>query len=80
MTPLLQGVAQEGSEERGVGVLSQLEQVADVELEVIGELQQQLMHAVQELKENRTPLVSVRRTEKIVKLIKLLFYLLRPLK
>ena len=44
--PLLQRIAEEGTEQRGVGVLSQLKQVADVELKIAGKLEQELVHTV----------------------------------
>ena len=47
---LLQRIAEEGTEQRGVGVLSQLKQVADVELKIAGKLEQELVHTVKELK------------------------------
>jgi len=46
---LLQRIAEEGTEQRGVGVLSQLKQVADVELKIAGKLEQELVHTVKEL-------------------------------
>jgi hypothetical protein len=68
--PLLERVEEEGAEERGVGVLGQLEQVADVELKVAGELQEKLVHAVEELQEDRATLVHVRRAENVKFLLK----------
>ncbi len=46
---LLQRIAEKGTKQRGVGVLSQLKQVADVELEIAGKLEQELVHTVEEL-------------------------------
>ena len=67
LPPLLQGVTKERAKEGGVGVLSQLKQVADVELEVTGELEQKLVDAIEELEEDRATLVRVRRAGNQIK-------------
>ena len=57
--PLCQGVDQEVAEEVGVGVLGQLQQVGQVELEVTGKLEQELVDTVQPLQEYGTPFVDI---------------------
>ena len=46
LSSFLQVVAKEGAEQGGVSMLGQLEQVADVELKVTGELKRKKLHFI----------------------------------
>lgn len=56
------GVIKEGSEERRICVMSQLDQEAQVEFKVARELKEELVNAVQPLQEDGTTLVEVGRS------------------